>query len=186
MAILSRMFRLCKADLHGVMDQLEDRGLLLKQYVREMEESLAHKAGRQAQIDDGCRKIQNDLDLRRKELEKVEADLSLAVRKDKDEIAKMLIRKRWVLKNTNDQIGHQLQILEEEKGRVAELLASQRLQYDQLKVRADAFCRAAEQQGFEMDVPAGEGFPNWQAPSDEEVDLELLQRKEALRKGGAA
>ena len=32
MGIFSRMVKLCTADLHGVMDQLEDKGLLLKQH----------------------------------------------------------------------------------------------------------------------------------------------------------
>ena len=32
MGIMTRIMRLCKADLHGVMDQLEDKELLLKQY----------------------------------------------------------------------------------------------------------------------------------------------------------
>jgi len=40
MAILTRIIQLFKADIHGVMDQLEDQGLLLKQHLRDMEESL--------------------------------------------------------------------------------------------------------------------------------------------------
>lgn len=186
MAIFSRMFRLCKADLHGVMDQLEDKGLLLKQYLREMEESLAHKADRQAQIDDGCHKIIGDIERRTQELKKVEADLDLAVRKDKDAIARMLIRKLWALEKTRNQIQHQLQAMEEEKARVAEVLATQRMQYDQLKVSAAAFCQASEQPGWVMDVPGVDDPAQWQAPSEEEIDLELIQRKEALRQGGAA
>ena len=43
MGIMSRMLRLWKADLHGVMDQLEDKALVLKQYLREMEVSLKQK-----------------------------------------------------------------------------------------------------------------------------------------------
>lgn len=186
MAIFSRMFRLCKADLHGVMDQLEDKELLLKQYVREMEESLSYKTTRQAQLDDGCQKTQRDLQRLRVESDKVEADLDLAVRKDKDEIAKMLIRKRWTLQATSEQIQRQLQVLEEEKVRMVEMLATQRLQYDQLKVKATAFCRLAEQPYFEMDAPEPHGGVQWQTPSEEEIELELLQRKETLQQGGAA
>ena len=47
MGILSRVVRLCKADLHGVMDQMEDKELLLKQHLREMQ---AVMAGRQARL----------------------------------------------------------------------------------------------------------------------------------------
>ena len=41
MGILSRFFRICKSDIHGVMDLLEDRELLLKQHIRDMETALA-------------------------------------------------------------------------------------------------------------------------------------------------
>ena len=33
MSIMTRFVRIFKADIHGVMDQLEDKGLLLKQYL---------------------------------------------------------------------------------------------------------------------------------------------------------
>ena len=43
MGLFTRMVRLCKADMHGVMDQMEDRGLLLKQHLRDMETALHQK-----------------------------------------------------------------------------------------------------------------------------------------------
>ena len=43
MAIITRMIRLFKADIHGVMDQIEDQGLLLKQHLRDMEATLVQK-----------------------------------------------------------------------------------------------------------------------------------------------
>ena len=46
MGVMTRIFRLFKADLHGVMDQVEDKTLLLKQCVREMEGSLQEKRQR--------------------------------------------------------------------------------------------------------------------------------------------
>lgn len=41
MGVLSRVVRLCKADLHGVMDQMEDKDPLLRQHLREMEAAMA-------------------------------------------------------------------------------------------------------------------------------------------------
>jgi phage shock protein A len=40
MAIIARIVEIFKADIHGVMDQLEDQGLLLKQHLRDMAEAL--------------------------------------------------------------------------------------------------------------------------------------------------
>lgn len=186
MAILSRMFRLCRADLHGVMDQLEDKELLLKQYLREMEENLSQKTARLEQLDNRCRKISRDLEQRRTENAKLEKDLDLAVRRGKDDIGRMLIRKRWTLQMACEQTERQLQVIEEEKERLTDTLADQRLQYDQLKVKAAAFHHEAEQSGFEMEGLGAEDGVKWQAPSEEEVELELLQRKEALQQGGAS
>jgi len=185
MGVFSRIFRLCKADLHGVMDQLEDKSLLLKQYLREMEESLKIKEARMEQIERSCRQIQRDLNQRNQESEKLEQDLDLAVRKEKDEIARMLIRKRRTLQGGCEQLQRQLETLTEEKGKINETLAQQRLQYDQLKVKTAAFCRQAEQRQFEEPMAVMDAGFAWQTPSDEEIELELLQRKEALRPGGA-
>lgn len=186
MGILSRMFRLCKADVHGVMDQLEDKGLLLKQYLREMEASLKEKEERLAQIGRRLRQVQRDLAQRREEVQKLEKDLDLAVLKEKDDIARMLIRKRRTLQDSCEQLTCHVDSLEEDKGKLAETLAQQRLQHEQLSIKAASFCRQAEQQVFVDAAAVVPAPPSWKAPSEEEIELELLQRKEALQKGGGA
>ncbi|MBI5593854.1 MAG: PspA/IM30 family protein [Deltaproteobacteria bacterium] len=186
MTILSRMFRLCKADLHGVMDQIEDKGLLLKQYLREMETSLNEKQTRQSQLIQTSRQIQGDLSLQNQELEKLEKDLELAIRKEKDDIAKVLIRKRRVIQAGCDGLRRQLKLIEEEGAHLAEILNQQMLQYQEMKVKAAEYCRWAEQQPFTeaAEVMTGPGFSS--PPTEEEIELELLQRKEALKQGGVA
>jgi phage shock protein A len=186
MSVFSRLFRLCKADLHGVMDQLEDKGLLLKQYLREMEESLRHKEARMGQIARAGEQIRRALDRHDEESLKLEQDLELAVGKEKDEIARMLIRKRRTLEGGCGQLRRQLEALAQERGQVAETLEKQRLQYDQLKAKAAAFCRQAEERRFDDPLETLDGAFAWLTPSEEEIELELLQRKEAARKGGGA
>ena len=186
MSIFSRMFRLCKADLHGVMDQLEDKGLLLKQCLREMEESLKHKEARMDQIVRAGEQIRRALARQNEESLKLEQDLELALSKEKDEIARMLIRKRRTLLCGCGQLRRQLEVLEEERAQVVETLGKQRLQYDQLKAKVAVFCRQDEHRRFEDPLGTMENAFSWQAPSEEEIELELLQRKEAARKGGGA
>ena len=64
MGIMTRIMRVWRADLHGVMDQLEDKGLLLKQYLREMEDSLQQKTARCEQLTEHCRQIRRDKERR--------------------------------------------------------------------------------------------------------------------------
>jgi len=109
MTILSRMLRLCKADLHGVMDQIEDKGLLLKQYLREMESALKQKQARQSRLNETCRQIKGDLSVQQAEGEKLEKELDLAVLMEKDDIARMLIRKRRTLHACRERLQRHLQ-----------------------------------------------------------------------------
>ena len=185
MGILSRMLRLCRADVHGVMDQLEDKGLLLKQYLREMEASLEQKENRLDQIAQNCVQIESDLSNQDAEVQKLEKDLALAIRKEKDDIARMLIRKQRHLQGVCEQFTKQIDHMTQEKNQLTEILAKQKLQYVQLKTKTAAFCQQTEQQAFELAFGPTNVSASWSAPTDEEIELELLQRKDALRKGGA-
>ena len=51
MGIATRITKIFKADIHGVMDQIEDQGLMLKQHLRDMEEALIQK---KAQLKQRC------------------------------------------------------------------------------------------------------------------------------------
>jgi phage shock protein A len=186
MGIMTRMLRLCKADIHGVMDQIEDKELLLKQYLREMESSLQHKASRLNQINQTMRKIERDLDLHEEEIEKLEKDLSLALRKEKDDIAKLLIRKQQVQAAGREQLQRQQQLLHEEKEQLGKLIDEQKGHYEQLKIKAATFFRQAEQRRFEeTQTVLGESVVSY-ATDDQEIELELMRRKEQIRQGGEA
>jgi phage shock protein A len=186
MGMMTRMLRLWKADLHGVMDQLEDKGLLLKQYLREMETGLQQKEGRCERLTRDCRQIRRDRDQRLEEIEKMEKDLDLAVNKAKDDIARMLIRRRRSLQSSCNHLQQQLDGLTEEHQYLEKTLAEQRLQYDQLKLKADAFFRRDQAQQYEESTAGFLSVGDFQGPTEEEIELELIQRKEALARGGAA
>jgi phage shock protein A len=151
-----------------------------------MEESLRHKEVRMGQIARAGEQIRRALARHNEETLKIEQDLDLAVNKEKDDIARMLIRKRRMLQDGCLQLHRQLEVLEEERGQVAATLEKQHLQYDQLKAKAAAFCRQAEQRRFEDSMEILDGGFAWQTPSEEEIELELLQRKEAAGQGGAS
>jgi len=185
MAIMTRLLRLWKADMHGVMDQLEDKALLLKQCLREMENSLRQKQARLEQLRGNLEQLANNQVQRVQEQERLDADIALALRKEKDEIARMLIRKRMLLVATCASLEGQRRQLEEEAQRLAQTLAEQQGQYEQLKVKAAAYCRQAEPRAAE-DPSSLWNEPAGPPPvTEEEVELELMRRKEALSQGGA-
>ena len=186
MGLMTRTLRLWKADLHGVMDQLEDKGLLLKQYLREMENSLHEKEARCEQLIQNCSQIRNDINHRKTEMDKLAKDLYLAVDKDKDDIARMLIRKRRSLEGAICHLEQQLELLTEEQKKLEGLLDQQRLQHDQFKIKAETYFRRNKDRSRNEGDASLFDLDGFQSPTEEEIELELLQRKEALAQGGAS
>lgn len=187
MGIKARILRIWKADIHGVMDRLEDQDLLLKQYLREMENSLQQKEARIQQLAESKRLIQADLTTRTQEIGKLENDLTLALRKENDKIAKLLIRKQLVQQKHCEHLQRQHESLLEEHKQLSELLDEQHLRYEILKVKASTYYarneqnRAYEANGFCTDTV---GFSKI---NEDEIEIELIRRKEQLvNNGGSA
>ena len=60
MKFLARALRLVRADAHGVMDQLEERSLLLKQHLREAEVEITRKRVRVEALEEGERRVDRE------------------------------------------------------------------------------------------------------------------------------
>lgn len=182
MGIASRMIRLCKADLHGVMDQMEDRELLLKQYLREMEEALVVKKTQLERLNAQQIQVARDLSIHRDKVGAMEEDIALAVTKEKDDIARMLIRKKYPLRQGVEGLATRLERLHAEIDVAEEAYTRQIAALEQLRQRAAA---VENRRRADLELTPDRLGPGClrAAPSDEEIELELLQRKEALRAG---
>ena len=180
MGIATRIVKIFKADIHGVMDQLEDQGLLLKQYLRDMEEALHQKEARLAKKMALRNQTQKEYDKYHQQYRALDHDLTVAVEKGKDDIARMLIRKTKPLESLCSELAGQMATLDEEISRFNKYLEQQRLQYEQLKIRSAEYFHRTEMQVRDKDIL--EIVPN-SIPgemSEDEIELELLKRKEAL------
>ena len=182
MGVANRMIRLCKADLHGVLDQMEDRELLLKQYLREMEEALSVK---RTQLDGRCAqktKVAHELSLLRDKIKAMEEDIALAVAKQKDDIARMLIKRIYPLRqNAADLEGRMVRLDADVEDR-QEVYARQMAVYERIRQRAAVV--GGGRTGLD-DLPPGARRRDHRRsePSEEEIELELLLHKEALQAG---
>jgi phage shock protein A len=180
MGVLSRILRLCKADLHGVMDQIEDRELLLKQYLREMEAALTASRNRLARLKTRKTRTERELAVCREQLTAMQADISLAVAKAKEDIARMLIRKKFPLSRQAVELEarrRQLQAeIETGEATLARQTAAQAKIQQQVAAEADTRGAISGYAAEKAALRAAE-------PSKEEIELELLQYQEALQAG---
>ncbi|UCG06827.1 MAG: PspA/IM30 family protein [Desulfobacterales bacterium] len=186
MGLITRCVRIFKADIHGVMDQLEDKGLLLKQYLRDMEEALERKEARLKKMNLSRNQALRECEKYNHDIEKLEQDLEVAIKRNKDEIARLLIKKIKPLTRLRDDIESHIGSLDQEIAQFDECVNQQRVQYEQLKHRATEYFRHAEQKEWEKTFSAFIPGRNAQELTEEELELELIQRKEALgaNKGG--
>jgi phage shock protein A len=183
MAILSRLIQLFKADIHGVMDQIEDQGLLLKQHLRDMEESLTEKEMKLKKMRSALDQAQQDHQKGEKETDNLEQDLQVAIKKERDDIARMLIKKLKPLSRLQSERRNHIDRLSHEIDQVKAHHDQQRIQYEQLRQKATEYYYRKEKQSREPLWPAAQAGFRLNELSEEEVELELLQRKEAIKGG---
>ncbi|GBC60274.1 phage shock protein A [Desulfonema ishimotonii] len=183
MSILTRMIRLWKADIHGVMDQLEDKPLLLNQYLRDMEAALAHNEAELNRLVASRNQARQSHEKYTAEIETLENDLDAAIERDKDDIARFLIKKRRPLSRHREDLERHIRTLEQEIAQCRENLDSRKLEYERLRLRAGEYLRKSEQTNREQDLSGIYTESASETPCEEEIELELLRRKEA-RKGG--
>jgi phage shock protein A len=183
MGIMTRFVRLCKADIHGVMDQMEDKGLLLRQNLRDMQEELDKKESRLAGLLSVREETERERQRCSREGEALEKDLSLAIAREKDEIARTLIRKNKALAHHAHELNGLLQSMDSDISRISAALEEQRLIYDQLRLKASGHLRRTEREKWgEASAGAVPRSPGSE-PSEAEVELELLRRKESMKGG---
>lgn len=185
MTIMTRCIRLFKADVHGVMDQLEDKELLLKQYLREMETSLDQKEAQLNTLSTRIDRLAAHTQRQTDEISKIDQDVDLALSKEKNDIARMLIRRRLDIEAAMGEIKHQISAASKEKASLVETVRDQQLQYETLKARAETWHRRSENEPF---ASAAQSFSTDVSAihiRDEQIELELIRRKAALAKDGA-
>jgi phage shock protein A len=185
MAIMTRIINIFKADIHGVMDQIEDRGLLLKQHLRDMAEALNRKEARLRKRTALRSQGLKDLAGYRQQWEALDHDLTVAVRKNKDDIARMLIRKMKPLEDLSEELTRHLKASDEEMIQFKNHLQQQRLRYEQLKNRTSEYLHKTQMQQWEKDGIDPVSDDGYGARADQEIELELLKRKDE-RTGGIA
>ena len=182
MGIASRIVKIFKADIHGVMDRFEDQGLLLKQYLRDMAEALNQKEAKLARKIALRNQAQKEHDKYDQQYHTLDHDLTVAVQRGQDNIARMLIRKTKPLGSLCDALAGQVATLDEEISQLKAHLSEQRLQYEEFKIRSAEYFHRAEMQvrkKYMLDI-----VPN-NLPgklSEDEIELELLKRKEGIMK----
>ena len=178
MNFLERMAVLLKADAHGVMDQLEERSLMVKQHLREAELELTRKRARAEALEEEERRLSDEAERLEKQVAAADEDVELALAGGKDDLARFALRRLLPLREAARERRVRVAELREDRLRLQERLEAQEAQLDALRTRARATRAADEAQARDAGFVAG--------VADEQIELELLRRRGRPAGEGAA
>ncbi|MBF0119475.1 MAG: PspA/IM30 family protein [Desulfobacterales bacterium] len=182
MGILNRFIRLCKADIHGIIDQIEDKELLLKQHLREMEHAVVKKETELQNLITFKEQSQKEYQKCKKEIDRIEKEISFSIEKEKDDISRVLIGKLNSLGLHKSNLENHLELLEQKIKKLSECACQQRKKFDELKIKASHYSRDIQCKKWEKNIDDINLRYFRDQFCKEEVELELLKRK-AIFKG---
>ncbi|MBT3310880.1 MAG: hypothetical protein HN737_07850 [Desulfobacterales bacterium] len=180
MSIMTRFLKIFKADLHGVMDQLEDKSLLLKQHLREMEEALEKKSETLQQIISSRDLAVRERERHNIETEKLEKDITAAIEKNKDDVARLLIKKEKTLKKHMENLCSHIETLLLEITIMKDSIEKQSIEYDELMLKSREYFHRTEQKQWEKNLSEIIPFKIYGEPTEEEIEFDLVMRKENI------
>ena len=173
MRLLHRMGFQLRADAHGVMDEIEDPGLLMKQHLREAELELDRKRARLETLDEEARRLGEATLHERKQIERLDQDVELALQGgDKQELARFALRRLLPHRRTFEALTERRDEIAHERERHARTLSSQEQSFAQLRERVQARLASLDAEW----VHPGCSFDD---VAEEEIELELLRRRHA-------
>src|SRR6185369_218582 len=93
LTLLDRLKTLLEADAHGIVESLEERSLVLKQYLREAELEVNRKRARLEAVREEEKRLTETLRRREDEIRALDEDVTLALQSGKDELARFAVKR---------------------------------------------------------------------------------------------
>jgi phage shock protein A len=170
MPLINRMSRLFTADVHAVLDRIEEPDAMLKHAIREMEEALA-------QAEQGIRALEHErgalTDRRRKTesaLAEIRSQLDVCFAGGNEELARKVVRRKLETERLDKHIAERRAVVDQQLAERRAVLEAQREQLDVMRQKA------------ELLTVAPSGGDEWSRTEfvvgDDEVEVALLRERQ--------
>lgn len=173
MRFLERLSHLVRADAHGVLSRLEERELLVAQALRDAEIALRTKEQRVAERAHEEKQLRVRGARIASALEQRDRDISLALSREENDIARFATREFLAFRGEHDRIEHELDAVVEERNALEEEISADRKTLEGMRARADAA----------LSRHARDREPQPDSIAEADVELELMRRHGATEAG---
>ncbi|OUR73613.1 hypothetical protein A9Q78_02765 [Methylophaga sp. 41_12_T18] len=172
MTLITRLSRLFHADVNAVIDQLEEPELLLKQAIREMEETLNNDERQLKLLNLEQQQHQKKQQELAENLTQLEQQIALCFKSDKTDLAKKLIRRKLETEQFQSAIMVIADKTEDTIKHLHTQLQEQQSQLSSMKQKADIFSQTT------TDTSASTTYNDHAAVQDEDVEVAFLHEQQ--------
>ncbi len=173
MPLITRISQLFHADMNAVLDQIEEPQLLLKQAIREMDQTISQSERQIKLLEYEKLQFIHKQDELSQSLKELEEQLKICFKSGKDDLAHLLIKRKLETKHyLNSLLAKTANSVENIRKLVTQLKKYQS-QLDSMKQKA---------QLFNQDNAENTDISSWHSHSfsvqDEDVEIAFLQEKQ--------
>ncbi len=170
MTIITRISRFIKADVHAVLDYLEEPDVLLRQSVREMEAELAATSCRIGEATKQLSQLEQRIIQLRAGLSESESELALCLSHSNDDLARSILRKKLITEKKLNQVLQEKGLLQTELKEWQQQQDSQRRAFECIKQQAEQIAQT------NLTTPTRLSESEW-AVSEADIEVALLKAK---------
>ncbi|MEE8041629.1 MAG: PspA/IM30 family protein [Pseudomonadales bacterium] len=171
MALINRVARLFTADLHAVLDRIEEPQVLLRQAIREMEDELAVSEQRNKWLRHESDELSTRIDEIEQSLTTMNEELDVCFASEKEDLARTLIRRRLETQRVLATLTQRLAGNEKTLSDQQDSLDENRSHLESLRQKADLLIDDTRFPGDEARV--GNAF----TVGNDEVEVAFLREK---------
>jgi phage shock protein A len=176
MPLVDRFARLFRADLHAVMDRIEEPEVLLRQALREMEDEVAQGAARRQAATLECEQLQRRATELEQRLAPLGSELDLCFAAGNDALLRTVLRRKLEGERLLHALRQQQAACARRAAEEGERQAARQRDLENLRQRA-ALYASSESAADPLQPGHGEDL----VVSEADVDLALLREREARR-----
>lgn len=173
MALIKRISRLFAADMHAVLDQLEEPESVLKQAIREMDEELARQEHRSKWLEKEIDATAARLSALAESTADLDGKLDTCFEHGNEALARKLTRRKLETRKLADRLVKKHAALREELTENAATIITNRGQLDSLRQKAELLATERPDHGQTIGDEPICGI------DDDEVEIAFLREKQA-------
>lgn len=176
MTLLARMTRLFKADLHGILDGLEEPEAVIQQAIRDMEADLAQQEGHLAELHAVLQRLARETQELAAAMQALEPQIDLCFAAGNETLAKNLVRKRLELAKRAKSVTRASEDTEAQRVRLHNAMAVHKAQLADIIQQLALYTDASVRQPW---TGAGCGtFPGSGVVTEDELEVAFLEEKQ--------